>query len=518
MKKNYLLIFVMSILAVFSCKQEDFVNLEASFESDVTFALIGEDVTFDDVSVGNPTKWDWTFEGGEPATSVLTQPKVKWMKPGVYAVTLKVSNRENVSEITKQGYVTVEHHKTVTADFEFDKTQLFDDEIVTITNTSKGFPTNIKWTFTSKDGKAIEIDDYNVSQQFPVGEYSIKLDVSNPLATDSKEIKDAFKVLDRYAVIAGIGGDNFTTYAGGSIQFRDASTGNAQSWQWEFEGGVPSSSSEQNPVVKYNMPGTYDVKLKTYNDKYDSYDVQKGLVRVLPDNGIVFLLPFDENYNDYGPYKLSPNKYSLGGLDFTWEESRNSGASSKAIRFPGGTKGAKYSVLQMPDKLSEHYGFGSDMTISVWIKISPVGSNNAIFAQGACPGSNNGNSCQIWGRLQSGSNFRVTAEQTTPKIGITATSANGTNFDDENWHHLAVVFAVGPDGKRQLKTYKDGTQIKSASGDNFDVHTIPFFIGSNLRFSNNAWAPENMFNGLMDDFVLYNRGLSDDEIKELSNL
>lgn len=32
-------------------------------------------------------------------------------------------------------------------------------------------------------------------------------------------------------------------------------------WQWSFPGGTPSTSSQQNPIVSYSTPGTYDVSL-----------------------------------------------------------------------------------------------------------------------------------------------------------------------------------------------------------------------------------------------------------------
>ncbi len=37
------------------------------------------------------------------------------------------------------------------------------------------------------------------------------------------------------------------------------------SWNWTFTGGVPSTSTQQNPVVSYNSPGSYSVKLRVIN-------------------------------------------------------------------------------------------------------------------------------------------------------------------------------------------------------------------------------------------------------------
>ncbi|MEO5674274.1 MAG: kelch repeat-containing protein, partial [Chitinophagales bacterium] len=50
------------------------------------------------------------------------------------------------------------------------------------------------------------------------------------------------------------------------ISFIDSSTNNPVSWQWEFPGGSPSASADQNPTgICYATPGTYDVTLITTN-------------------------------------------------------------------------------------------------------------------------------------------------------------------------------------------------------------------------------------------------------------
>lgn len=52
-----------------------------------------------------------------------------------------------------------------------------------------------------------------------------------------------------------------TIDVGESVTFTDLSQGNILEWNWLFPGGTPSSSNEQNPVITYNEPGTFDVSL-----------------------------------------------------------------------------------------------------------------------------------------------------------------------------------------------------------------------------------------------------------------
>lgn len=48
---------------------------------------------------------------------------------------------------------------------------------------------------------------------------------------------------------------------GSSVNFTDISVGNIDAWTWTFEGGTPATSTDQNPTVTYNTPGSYFVKL-----------------------------------------------------------------------------------------------------------------------------------------------------------------------------------------------------------------------------------------------------------------
>ena len=52
---------------------------------------------------------------------------------------------------------------------------------------------------------------------------------------------------------------------GSSISFTDLSSNSPTSWSWTFQGGTPSTSTEQNPTVQYNSAGTYTVTLTATN-------------------------------------------------------------------------------------------------------------------------------------------------------------------------------------------------------------------------------------------------------------
>lgn len=71
---------------------------------------------------------------------------------------------------------------------------------------------------------------------------------------------------------------------GQTVQFTDLSTFSPNSWSWNFPGGTPSSSTQQNPAVVYNTPGTYLVTLTATNAAGSATQTQTACITV---NGAV---------------------------------------------------------------------------------------------------------------------------------------------------------------------------------------------------------------------------------------
>lgn len=81
---------------------------EANFMANQTTIMEGQSVTFTDQSIYNPTSWQWTFTGGNPATfNGQNPPAVNYATAGTYPVSLTVSNANGTDTETKNGYITV---------------------------------------------------------------------------------------------------------------------------------------------------------------------------------------------------------------------------------------------------------------------------------------------------------------------------------------------------------------------------------------------------------------------------
>src|SRR5258708_29105702 len=63
-----------------------------------------------------------------------------------------------------------------------------------------------------------------------------------------------------------------------SVQFTDLSTGNPNSWTWNF--GNSNGSSVQNPVAYYPLPGVYTVTLTVGNGASTDTEVKTAYITV----------------------------------------------------------------------------------------------------------------------------------------------------------------------------------------------------------------------------------------------
>lgn len=143
----------------------------------------------------------------------------------------------------------------------------------TVTDAASGLPIEATITLVGHD------DEYSaVSTQLPGGDYHrpVKAGTYNARFTANgyQSYETSVTVADNNHVelnvqltqLEGLTADftaNMTSVSiGGTVQFTDASWGaQINSWEWEFEGGTPATSTERNPSVTYNEEGSYGVRL-----------------------------------------------------------------------------------------------------------------------------------------------------------------------------------------------------------------------------------------------------------------
>jgi PKD repeat protein len=145
----------------------------ADFYLERTIVCAGQPVTFIDNSFnGTVTIYDWDLTGATPNQSANAEPTVVYEAPGIYSVTLNVSNAEGTDSQTLTEYVTV---IPATAEvnnwFSFEGFEETEEDYLIISDGlgSTWAETNAAFT----DSKAIFLNNYNGSPAGSTDEFQL---------------------------------------------------------------------------------------------------------------------------------------------------------------------------------------------------------------------------------------------------------------------------------------------------------------------------------------------------------
>lgn len=494
----------------YACKDEEQALLSADFISDKQTISAGEKVCFMDKSTGEPVRWDWIFEGGEPGVSNLFSPEIVYNYPGTYAVKLRVGRgTENVEKEVQQ-YITVVFPDEIAIDFKADKTQALSDETINFTDLSVGFPSTWAWKFIPAEGRTVTSTEQNPSMIFEPGVYSVKLTVTNPKATATLTKENYLNIIDKNSVAADVTADKRMVIEGATISFKDASLGRPTQWNWTFEGGTPSTSNEQNPTVTYSTAGKYKVTLVASNDMNTSTAEQEGYVTVLPGKDLVLFYPFEGDNKDMGPNAIHPEILKMGdNIDVNFSApARKEGFTCAEFR---SKDNQNYAFLSLPDNDALDFQ-ATPVTTSFWVKTSnKTAANLGVFQHGAGPNASaDGKNKQTWFRFQKSSPF------VRYVIEYTGLSGNWTDYKtksmtDGEWHHYVCVHTNG-----STYLYIDGVKASEALNKGLKpIDRKPYFIGAMYRGAEGARSYENFMDGYIDDYLVYNRAFTAAEAKAL---
>ena len=120
----------------------------------------------------------------------------------------------------------------------------------------------------------------------PPGFYSLTVKGEGPNGTPVHYREAFIEVIPLPPPIADFTASDTSACVGVPIDFTDLTQYNPISWQWTFEGGDPSESTEQNPAgIMYDTPGSYDVSLTVVNNtgSDDTTKIDYITVNVIPD-------------------------------------------------------------------------------------------------------------------------------------------------------------------------------------------------------------------------------------------
>ncbi|MCY1722360.1 PKD domain-containing protein [Prolixibacteraceae bacterium Z1-6] len=253
----------------------------ADFSASPRVVLEGETVSFSDLSANTPTSWEWTFEGADPGTSTEQNPTITYTTAGSYLVTLVATNAAGSQSISKANYIEVtEPVLFPEAAFSADTRNIKAGDTVSFTDLTSNDPISWNWTFEGADETYSSVQNPSVTYSTP-GLYSVILMATNNFGSDTISINDYIEVSEPdITPIADFDANNTLISEGQEVAFNDKSQNNPKTWNWEFEGGTPSTSNLKNPMVKYNLTNNYRVTLVVTNDAGEDIKIVDNYIQV----------------------------------------------------------------------------------------------------------------------------------------------------------------------------------------------------------------------------------------------
>ncbi|MFC1712503.1 LamG domain-containing protein [Candidatus Poribacteria bacterium] len=224
------------------------------------------------------------------------------------------------------------------------------------------------------------------------------------------------------------------------------------------------------------------------------YSIFAVRVGAIDQETVVGLWLFDEGKGDTaGDSSENGNDGSV--VQSNWVD----GKFGDAIEFTG----AGYVEVPASDSLNS---IGDEITIAAWIKFTDLTAWARIITRGVFQDKDN---------LQF-----ILASTDKPEFVNLELHSKGQTFaiwnqqvlEQDVWHHIAYT----SDGA-QLKLYVDGA-LKTSGGSGKPLNKLEdqsLFFGSGINAPGGAPGSAQKFKGAMDEVAIFNKALSEDEVKEL---
>ncbi len=273
-------------------------QLLANFQASKTVLCPGETVELQDLSSGNPDHWMWHIEGSSMLTIEEQNPTFNLTEAGTYNVELIVSNLEEENSKTINQYIKVMN--LTEAKFAYVQNEL---NVAFENNSTDG--SDYFWDFGDGETSNAMSPLHNYAEE---GVYTVKLTVGSPCNNETIE-----KVISVYKkLVAGFYSSSTQICSDNNIKFYDLSSGSATSWNWNFPGGNPNTSTEKNPTVHYDVPGNYDVSLSVNSATEQVEEVKSFFIEVLE-------APEVEIFAEENNYLVNFSTNEIGSNEFYWE-------------------------------------------------------------------------------------------------------------------------------------------------------------------------------------------------------
>lgn len=254
----------------------------AAFDADVTEGCAPLQVQYEDLSTGAPTSWLWIMDGADPTTSMDQNPSVVYHAAGDFSTQLHVMNAAGTDQLELNNYIHVLDIPQVNFDYFVNGLE------VNFINRTPGNGNTYLWDFGDGDISSDASPSHTYGSS---GVYQVNLIVENMCGSSNLP---ALLMLGE-APVADFSWTETDSCEGAEVMFSDLSTGDDLIYAWQFMGGIPATSAEPNPVVRYPTAGSYDVSLTVSNALGSDLKTYAQIIEI----GAAPQADFDLGYNGY---------------------------------------------------------------------------------------------------------------------------------------------------------------------------------------------------------------------------
>ena len=222
------------------------VQVVADFTTDSDVMGCGSLVVeFKDLSIGLPDTWLWDFGNG--SNSTLQNPTVIYTSPGIYNISLTVSNQISNDIKVVNGFIKV--YENPSADFNILGSTIGCNPLsIDLEDISSSNMQINSWLWDFGDGGSSMLQNPTY-QYLNDGIFSVSLSVTDVNGCENIIIKTDIVKVSQTPIADFIADTTFSCYNSQVVEFNNSSIGSID-FIWDFGDGT--TSSDINPIHTYN--------------------------------------------------------------------------------------------------------------------------------------------------------------------------------------------------------------------------------------------------------------------------
>jgi PKD repeat protein len=223
----------------------------------------GQSVQFISDSRTSILNYSWNF--GDGNTSTIQSPLFTYNVPGIYSVSLSVTNASGTNATTKTNIITIIPRANPIVNFSADVTTTLTGYPVQFTSDSYDSILTYAWVFGDGNTSAVQnpLFTYNTA-----GTYSVRLSITNVSGSNTTIKNNYITVVYNRPPLVYFTMNKSSGAGPLAVQFNDTSLYTTPifapiAWNWTFDDG--NFSDLQNPVHTFYTDGAYHVTLNVSN-------------------------------------------------------------------------------------------------------------------------------------------------------------------------------------------------------------------------------------------------------------